>query len=389
MEETDCVVVGAGVVGLAIARELSLRGREVLILEQHTSHGSETSSRNSEVIHSGLHYPRGSLKAVTCVRGRELLYDYCRRHGVDYRRCGKLIVASAESQIPALETMLRAAHDNGVTDVRLIGADEARLREPEISCVAALHCPSTGIVDSHGLMTALLGEAERHGAVLSCRTSVASLRTVAGRCEILIDNEPDAALAARWVVNAAGLGATALAARSPGYPRQHIPIAHLAKGNYFTLSGRAPFTHLVYPVPEPGGLGIHLTLDLAGQARFGPDVEWVNEVNYDVDASRAKRFYDAIRTYWPGIEGRTLQPAYAGVRPKISGPGEPNADFRVDGPETHGVPGLVSLFGIESPGLSAALAIAEIVANLIDPLRGRSAGRTSLFTGSPWSPQAP
>ena len=361
METIDCVVVGAGVVGLAIARELAARGFETLVVEKNATHGMEISSRNSEVVHSGIYYAPGSLKAQTCVRGRQLLYEYCTSRGVRFDRCGKLIVATSIGQMPRLKAILQAARDNGVSDVRLINAREAMALEPEIRCVAALLCPSTGIVDSHELMTALLGDAESHGAVLSCHSPVRSIRPTADGCEIHVEGAGSDVLRARIVVNAAGLGAVGLARCVDGLPADRVPGAWLAKGSYFSLAGRAPFSRLVYPVPEPGGLGIHLTLDLGGQARFGPDVEWVDQIDYDVDPARAERFRTAISTYWPGVTNRILQPAYAGIRPKIAGPDEPAADFRIDGPGAHGVPGLINLFGIESPGLTASLAIAEHV----------------------------
>jgi L-2-hydroxyglutarate oxidase LhgO len=363
----DCIVIGAGVIGLAIARELALAGREVLVLERHAAIGTETSSRNSEVVHAGLHYPKGSLKAHSCVRGRELLYEYCAHRGIPHRRCGKLIVATNENQLADLERIAVVAAKNGVTDLVRLDRTDARALEPELECVAALLSPSTGIVDSHALMLALLGEAEQHGASLALQSPVERIRVVPDGLHVLCGDEAATQLRARWVVNAAGLGAVALANRTEGLPPAHVPKSYLAKGSYFSLGGRAPFSRLVYPVPEPGGLGVHLTLDLGGQARFGPDVEWVDSIDYAVDPVRAAGFEAAIHKYWPGITGRPLSPAYSGMRPKIVGPGALAADFRVDGPETHGVPGLVNLFGIESPGLTACLAIAEDVARRIDP----------------------
>ena len=366
MDSLECVVVGAGVVGLAIARELALAGREVLILERHGAIGTETSSRNSEVIHAGLHYPAGSLKAMTCVRGRDLLYDYCEHHGVPYRRCGKLIVATSEMQFADLERIATDAARNGVDDLVRLDRAAARALEPTLECVAAVLSPSTGIIDSHALMLALLGEAELHGASLALQSPVQRLTVVKDGLRLECGDASDTQLLVRWVINAAGLGAVPLAARTEGLPATHVPRAFLAKGSYFSLSGRAPFARLVYPVPEPGGLGVHLTLDLGGQARFGPDVEWVDSIDYAVDAARSAAFYAQIRKYWPALADGQLSPAYAGVRPKIAGPGGPAADFRIDGPETHGVVGLVNLFGFESPGLTATLAIAEHVASLVE-----------------------
>jgi len=364
-DSVDCVVIGAGVVGLAIARELALAGREVLILERHGAIGTETSSRNSEVVHAGLHYPEGSLKASTCVRGRGLLYAYCERHGVPYRRCGKLIVATNETQLADLVRIRTSAVRNGVDDLVPLDRAAAQRLEPDLECVGALLSPSTGIVDSHALMLALLGDAEQCGAALALQSPVQRLAVVDGGIRLECGDAGETHLLARSVINAAGLGAVALAAGTRGLAAAHVPRAFLAKGSYFSLSGRAPFSRLIYPVPEPGGLGVHLTLDLGGQARFGPDVEWAEVIDYGVDPARAAGFDAEIRKYWPGLPDGQLAPAYSGVRPKIVGPGEPAADFRIDGPEIHGVPGLVNLFGIESPGLTAALAIAEIVARKI------------------------
>lgn len=366
MERLDCLVVGAGVIGLAVARALAMAGREVVIVERHALIGSETSSRNSEVIHAGLYYPDGSLKARTCVAGRERLYRYCASHGVPHRRCGKLIVATSASQVPALEALRAQALRNGVTDVVMIGAEDARGMEPEVECVAALHSPSSGIVDSHALMLALLGDAEAAGAMLALESPVEAGRVAAGGIEVEVGGAAPMRLLCRTVVNAAGLGAQAVARRIEGLDPGHVPPLHLAKGHYFRLSGRAPFSRLVYPMPEPGGLGVHVTVDLGGQVRFGPDVEWVEEIDYAVDPRRAERFYAAIRTYWPRLADGALEPDYTGIRPKLTGPGGVQ-DFVVQGPDAHGVPGLVNLFGIESPGLTASLAIADLVAGLAVP----------------------
>lgn len=367
MDPLECVVVGAGVVGLAIARELALAGREVLILERNDAIGTETSSRNSEVVHAGLHYRAGSLKATTCVRGRDLLYAYCEHHGVPYRRCGKLIVATNEMQCADLERIAIGAARNGVDDLIRLDGSAARAVEPTLECVAALLSPSTGIIDSHALMLALLGEAELHGASLALQSPVQRMAVIQDGLRLVCGDAGDTEILARWVINAAGLGAVPLAARTAGLPAIHVPRAFFAKGSYYSLSGRAPFTRLIYPVPEPGGLGVHLTLDLGGQARFGPDVEWVQSIDYAVDSARSAGFHAEIRKYWPALADGQLSPAYAGVRPKIAGPDEPAADFRIDGPETHGVAGLVNLFGIESPGLTASMAIAERVAGIVGP----------------------
>lgn len=361
METVDAVVIGAGVVGLAVARALAERGREVLILEAADAFGTETSARNSEVIHAGLYYPPGSLKGRLCVAGRDALYAYCAERGVAHRRCGKLIVAADEAQAGALHEIERAAEGNGVRELRWLDAADIHAMEPALRATRALHSPSTGIVDSHGLMLALLADAEARGAVLALRSPV---REGACRGEgIVLDvgGEAPVQLRARTVVNSAGLEAQAVAASLDGMPAATIPRRHLARGHYFTLSGRPPFAHLIYPVPEPGGLGVHATLDLGGQVKFGPDVEWIEAVDYHVDPARAGRFVTAVRRYWPDLPDGALQPGYAGIRPKLSGPGEPAADFRVDGPAVHGVPGLVHLYGIESPGLTSCLALASLV----------------------------
>jgi L-2-hydroxyglutarate oxidase LhgO len=361
-------VVGAGVVGLAVARALALSGREVVILEAEDAIGTHTSSRNSEVIHAGIYYPRGSLKARACLRGRRLLYDYCASHGVPHRRCGKLIVATSDSQLGELHSLRRKAHENGVTDLVEISAAEAMRMEPALHCAAALHSPSTGIVDSHALMLAFLGDAEAAGAMLGLQSPLTGVLVSNAGFEI---HSRDTKIRAQILVNSAGMRAPSVAGLIEGFPRDRIPPEHYAKGNYYALSGRPPFSRLVYPVPEPGGLGVHVTLDLAGQARFGPDVEWVERfdprTDYAVDPKRSERFYAAIRRYWPALPDGALAPGYAGIRPKISAPGEPAADFLIQGPAEHGMPGLINLYGIESPGLTASLALADdVVARLKD-----------------------
>ena len=366
MERVDCVVIGAGVVGLAVARALALAGREVIILEEAGAIGTETSSRNSEVIHAGIYYAPGSAKALLCVKGRELLYRYCEERGVAHRRCGKLIVATEEGQIGALHKIQAQAAANGVHDLRLLTADEAKAMEPALRCVAALHSPSTGIVDSHALMLAYLGEAEDHGAMHALLSPVTGGEVEAHGIALDVSGTEPMRIRAHTVINSAGLMAQRFAASLRGFPSNMIPPLYYAKGNYYSLAARPPFTRLIYPVPEAAGLGVHLTLDLAGQARFGPDVEWITEIDYDVDLSRADGFYRAIRDYWPGLKDGQLAPGYAGVRPKLSGPNEPANDFLIQGPAEHGVPGLVNLFGIESPGLTASLALAEHAVQLAD-----------------------
>ena len=361
MEQVDAVVVGAGVVGLAVARALAMAGREVIVLDAAEAIGTETSSRNSEVVHAGIYYPRDSLMARLCVEGRRRLYAFCDDHGVPYAKCGKLIVATSEGEAGRLDGILSRAEANGVEGMRRLTGDEARAMEPALSCVAALHSPETGILDSHGYMLALRGDAEAAGAMLAFHAPVLAGRAAGDGITLSVGGAEPMTLRAALVVNAAGLHAPAVAASIAGMPRQMVPTAYYARGNYFTLTGRAPFSRLIYPVPEPGGLGVHLTLDLGGQARFGPDVEWIDGIDYAVDPRRADVFYDAVRRYWPGLRDGALQAGYSGIRPKISGPGQPAQDFCVQSVAAHGVAGLVNLFGIESPGLTAAIALADLV----------------------------
>lgn len=364
VDVVDCVVVGAGVVGLAVARALALQGREVMVLESADAIGTGTSSRNSEVIHAGLYYPTGSLKARLCVQGRDMLYAYCAERGVPHRRCGKLVVATAPDQLQRLESIRAHAQANGVTDLRWLERTQALDVEPALECVAALFSPSTGIVDSHALMLALQGDLEHAGGLVALNSPVSHAEWTQDAIHLVANDGTQ--LHVRAVVNAAGLQAPELARRFSGLDADHIPRPYYAKGSYFTLSGRAPFDHLIYPVPEAGGLGVHLTLDLGGQAKFGPDVQWVTALDdLVVEPSRSDAFYAEVRKYWPALRDGALTPGYAGMRPKIHGPGEPAADFVIQGPAVHGVPGLVNLFGIESPGLTSALAIGEHVAALL------------------------
>jgi L-2-hydroxyglutarate oxidase LhgO len=368
MDEVECVVVGAGVVGLAVARALALAGFDVLVLERAYTIGFETSSRNSEVIHGGLYYPIGSLKARSCVAGRQRLYTYCREHGVPHAQIGKLIVATREAEIAGLERIAATARGNGVEDLEWLDQAQAQQIEPALHCVAALLSPSTGIIDSHALMLAYQGEAEAAGATVVLRTPVLSGSVRNNGFELDVGGDDPTSIRCRFLVNAAGLYAPALAHALKGVPPETVPAAYFCRGVYFTLSGQAPFRRLIYPVPVAGGLGVHITLDLAGQARFGPDVEWIPSVDYSVDPTRGEVFYAAVRTYWPDLRKGSLQPGYAGIRPKISGPAEAAADFVVQGPEAHNVPGLVNLYGIESPGLTASLPLADEVVRKLCPL---------------------
>jgi L-2-hydroxyglutarate oxidase LhgO len=367
MDAIDTLIAGAGVIGLACADALARAGREVVVVESESLYGSGVSARNSEVIHSGVYYAPGSHKARLCVPGRRLLYEFCERHGVPHRRCGKLIVATREDQRPELEKLHARGEANGVESLRLIDGAEARAMEPQLDAVAALWSPVTGIVDSHALMTALLGRAGQHGATLVLQTRFAAATPrPGGGFEVVLDDATGSTryLASRLVI-ATGLHAPSTAARIDGFPPDRLPPERYAKGNYFALARRAPFSRLIYPVPEKDGLGVHLTLDLGGQARFGPDVEWIDTPDYDVNPARMASFYGEIRKYWRGLADGQLRPDYAGVRPKIYERHAPQADFDIAGPQAHGIEGLVCLFGIESPGLTAALSISEEVAALL------------------------
>jgi L-2-hydroxyglutarate oxidase LhgO len=363
-ETVDCVVIGAGVVGLAVARALALAGREVIVVEAAEGIGTETSSRNSEVIHAGIYYPKGSLMARTCVDGRHLLYAYCAEHGVPHRNCGKLIVATDEAESEKLTEIKGRAEANGVEGMRLLTADEAIALEPNLHCRAALFSPATGIIDSHAYMLALQGDAEGCGAMFAFHSPVEAARVANAGIDLEVGGAEPMKLRCRLVVNAAGLHAPTLAKKIVGLPSDRVPTAYYAKGNYFTLTGRSPFSRLIYPVPVPGGLGVHITVDMGGQAKFGPDVEWIDGIDYTVDPHRADKFYAAVRRYWPALKDGALQPGYAGIRPKIVPQGAPAQDFTLQGPAEHGVPGLINLFGIESPGLTASLALAEQVRDI-------------------------
>ena len=373
MDQVDAIVIGAGAVGLAVARALAQSGRETIVAEAQAGIGQGVSSRNSEVIHAGLYYPPGSLKARLCVRGKELLYAMCETHGVGHRNCGKLVVANSDAEAAALRGLQDRAVANNVP-VQWLEASEARVLEPALQCTAALLSPSTGIVDSHGFMLALQGDLENAGGMVALGSAVDSVVLGQGGAPHVVRLTEGSEVAAPLIVNAASLHACALARRFEGLDARFIPREYFAKGNYYALSGKAPFSHLIYPAPADAWLGVHLTLDLGGQAKFGPDLEWLDvvrpeDIDYVVDPRRADGFYAEVRRYWPGLADGALQPSYSGVRPKIYGPGERAPDFRIDGPQLHGVPGLINLFGIESPGLTSALAIAEHVGELLEQAR--------------------
>lgn len=366
-ERIEYAVIGAGVVGLAVARSLSLRGCEVIVLESENAIGTGTSSRNSEVIHAGIYYEPGSLKASVCVEGKIMLYQYCEERGIPYRNCGKLIVATDETQLELLQGIQEKASMNGVP-LDLIRANEAIAMEPELRCVGALHSPTTGIIDSHSLMLSLQGDAEERGAVIAFLSPVLSGNVKSNYIELSVGGEMPMDLHCNGVINCAGLKAPALARKINGLEAASVPKEYFAKGNYYGLSCKAPFSKLVYPIPRDGGLGVHITVDMGGRARFGPDVEWLegsSDFNYEVDPSRCQGFYNAIRTYWPGLPDDSLSPDYAGIRPKIHGPGTALPDFMVSGPKDHGIDGLVNMFGIESPGITSSMALGEYVSDLL------------------------
>jgi L-2-hydroxyglutarate oxidase LhgO len=366
-DSVECVVVGAGVVGLAVARAMAMRGHEVVVLEQAEGIGTEVSSRNSEVIHAGIYYPTGSLRARLCVEGRHRLYDYCASHGVPHKRVGKLVVATEPAEIPALEKIRALSHANGVADVDFIEPAAARKLEPELSCIAALISPSTGIIDSHRLMLAYQGDAEDHGAMLAFHSRVLGADKRNDGYRLQVDNAgARVEIDCRILINSAALGAQRLAEGCDFLDPALIPKLWPAKGCYFTLLGKPPFERLIYPAPHSTHLGVHVTLDMGGQVKFGPDAEYVTELNYDVDPRRADVFYATVRRYYPGLQDGALQPGYAGIRPKIQPPGRPAPDFVIQGPAVHGHAGLVNLFGIESPGLTASIAIAERIPAVLE-----------------------
>ncbi|MDP1536187.1 MAG: NAD(P)/FAD-dependent oxidoreductase [Burkholderiales bacterium] len=364
-EQIDCVVIGAGVVGLAIARRMALAGREVVMLEAEAAFGTHTSARNSEVIHAGIYYASGSMKAKLCVPGKQALYRYCAEHDVKHRNIGKVVVACEEAQVPAMHHYMDQARTNGVDDLRLLTRDELAELEPNVHAAAGFYSPSTGVIDSHGLMLAYLGDAEAHGAALALASPVVSGEVTAAGIVLHVGGTEAMTIECRTVINSAGLQAPAVARSIVGVPPQSIPPTYYAIGHYYTLTGKSPFNHLVYPVTRADWLGVHVTIDLGGQVKFGPDFSWIDGIDYRFDESREAGFYEAIRRYYPGLQDGALQPGYTGIRPRITGPGEPAQDFTFSGPAAHGIPGLVNLFGIESPGLTASLAIADHVAHLL------------------------
>lgn len=368
MEQVDCVIIGAGVIGLAVAREMALQGRETILLERESAFGTISSARNSEVIHAGIYYPKGSLKAKLCVEGNGLLYEYCRSHQVATQPYGKLIVAADDAQINDLQAILYKAQNNGVPEIKMISGDEARALEPNLACSAALLSSSTGIVDSHGYMLSLLGGFEDAGGMIAYQSPLISAKPIGQNAkdgfELEIGGSDGMKIQTKLLINCAGMSAPAVAQKIEGLKQEQIPKAFFAKGNYFSLSGKSPFKHLIYPIPEPGGLGVHLTLDMGGQAKFGPDVEWLDidieeQVDYTVDPKRAEGFYAAVRRYWPELKDGSLQPDYSGIRAKIVAPNTPAGDFCFDTPKEHGLAGLFNLYGFESPGLTSSLAIAK------------------------------
>jgi L-2-hydroxyglutarate oxidase LhgO len=360
LDKVDCIIIGAGVVGLAIARAVALTGREVLVLESNEAVGMETSSRNSEVIHAGLYYKAGSLKANLCVRGKQMLYQYCSERNIRHRRLGKLIVATTSGQTETLSRYQQQAWSNGVKDLQRIKSDQLAELEPDVQGFEALWSPSTGIIDSHSYMLSLHGDINNAGGIVVFHASVTSARAVAAGLILTVESDVPFEIEAPTVINCAGLSAINLASRL-GVPKKNLPSEYFAKGHYYTLSGRAPFSHLVYPLADDAGLGVHVTLDLAGQVRFGPDVEWVERINYDFCDSRKEKFIEAIQAYYPDLTPSRLQQGYVGIRPKVVGSGAPPGDFLIHGKEEHGVNGLICLYGIESPGLTASLSLADYV----------------------------
>ncbi|MCH8237482.1 MAG: NAD(P)/FAD-dependent oxidoreductase [Proteobacteria bacterium] len=365
MDTVDTIIIGAGVIGLAVGRRMALAGREVVVLEAADAIGTGISSRNSEVIHAGIHYPEGSLRGRLCVAGKALLYAFCESHGIGHRRIGKLVVATTEDEVAALDGIEAKAEANGVHDLTRLDGAHAKELEPAITCHGALLSPSTGIVDSHAFMLALQGDAEAAGAVVALSSPLTGASLVDDGIAVNVGGAEPTEIRCRHFINAAGLSAQSVAGGIGGFPAETVPPLYYAKGNYFTIAGKSPFRRLIYPVPGPVGLGVHLSFDMGGQCKFGPDVEWIDSPDYDVDPGRAGQFYKAIRRYWPDLEDGALQPGYVGVRPKLAPEGETPADFTILGPETHGIDGVVNLFGIDSPGLTSALAIADHVAGLL------------------------
>lgn len=363
--EVETVVIGAGVVGLACARALAMAGDDVIVLEAADAIGTETSSRNSEVIHAGIYYPTGSDKAKLCVEGKWMLYDYCASHGVPHSNCGKLIVATEDAHLEKLQAILDKGAENGVDDLEQIGANQAISMEPALSCIAAINSPSTGIVDSHSLMLAYQGDAEDHGAMIAFNAPVLRGEVTSTGTVLDVGGDNPMRIKAQKVVNSAGLHAMHLAEKIEGLDPAKIPPTFYCKGSYFTMARKSPFTRLIYPMPQAAGLGVHVTLDMGGQIRFGPDIEWVEEMDYEVDPARGDSFYEAVRAYWPDLPDGALEPGYSGIRPKIAKPGGAGLDFMIQGPEEIGVGGFVNLFGIESPGLTSSLAIGKRVQNLL------------------------
>lgn len=362
--QIDALVIGAGVVGLAVARALSFRGRKVVIAEAENKIGTQISSRNSEVVHGGMYYPHGSLKAKCCVEGRQALHTYLLERGIFYRQCGKLIVAADEKEVQTLVALQQQGERNGMSDLRLLSGTEAKRLEPELHCIAALYSPSTGILDSHGYMMALLADAEDRGVALALRSEVIASKIANGSIRLRLRNG-EAEFVCSTVVNCAGLAACKLLETMEGFPSEHVPSQYYAKGNYFAYAGKSPFTRLIYPLPDKAGLGTHLTIDAQQRAKFGPDVEWITDpASLDVNPLRSKNFYSAIRKYWPALPDGSLVADYAGIRPKLVPAGSPPADFVVQGPKTHGVAGLINMLGIESPGLTASLALADLVCSV-------------------------
>jgi L-2-hydroxyglutarate oxidase LhgO len=355
------LVIVAGVVGLAAARAAARAGHDVVVAEKTGGIGNGISSRNSEVIHAGLYYPPGSLRARHCVNGRHLLYDFCASHGVPHRKCGKLVVATNDAELERVTAIMDQGRTNGAEGLEIIDGQAARALEPQLRCRGALRSPETGILDVHGYMLALQGDLEDAGGAIAFNTPVEGATRKNGQWAVRLGGAELETVSFDTLINCAGIGAQSVARGIADYPAERVPRQVLAKGNYFTFAGRPAFTRLIYPTPMPGGLGVHVTLDLAGRMRFGPDVEWIEHEDYEVDPRRADIFYERIRTYWPSLPDNSLAPDYAGIRPKLTGKGEPAADFMVDAPAQHGLPGLVQLFGIESPGLTSSLSLADEV----------------------------